>query len=92
MKIAVSADCFASFTSGFPVRGMMLELIKLNPEIQFQLYYTLRPWPENLADFYDEINSQPNVEVRYFKDSRKVIALKRLLGFVFLGMNQNLRY
>ena len=89
MKIAVSADCFASFTSGFPVRGMMLELIKLNPEIQFQLYYTLRPWPENLADFYDEINSQPNVEVRYFKDSRKVIALKRLLGLKYVEFDND---
>ena len=89
MKIAVSADCFASFTSGFPVRGMMLELVKQNPDVRFQLYYTYRPWPEKLLDFYDEINNQPNVEVRYFRDSRKVIAIKRLLGLKYVEFDDD---
>ena len=90
MKIAVSADCFASFTSGFPVRGMMMELIKNNPNWQFQLYYTPRPWSENLIDFYNEINSLPNVELRFFKDSRKKIALKRLLGLKYVAFDNDI--
>lgn len=84
MKIAVEADCFAAFTSGFPVRGMMLELIRQNPEIEFQLYYTKRERPSVLQNFYDKINSMPNVKVRYFKDRRKVIAIKRLLGLKYV--------
>lgn len=89
MKIAVSADCFASFTSGFPVRGMMLELIKQNQDISFQLYYTKREWPSNLLDFYQKINSMPNVEVRYFKDTRKYIAIKRLLGLKYVSFDSD---
>ncbi len=84
MKIAVSADCFAAFTSGFPVRGMMLELIRKNPEIEFLLYYTKRKWPAALHNFYNEINSLPNVEIRFFKDNQKVIAIKRLLCLKYL--------
>lgn len=84
MKIVVSADCFAAFTSGFPVRGMMLELIRQNPDVNFLLYYTKREWPIALSDFYEEINSMQNVEIRYFKDSRIVIAIKRMLGFKYV--------
>lgn len=79
MRIAVSADCFASFTSGFPVRGMMLNLIKKRSYDTFLLYYTKRPKPPMLHSFYDEINELPNVEVRYFKYGRKTVALRRLL-------------
>lgn len=89
MKIAVSADCFAAFTSGFPVRGMMLELIRQNPDISFHLYYTKRQWPKPLQDFYSEINSMPNVVVRYFRDSRKVIAIKRMLGLKYVEFDNN---
>lgn len=63
MKIAVSADCFSSFTSGFPVRGMTMALIKGYPEINFRLYYTRQDRPEALIDFYSEIESLENVEV-----------------------------
>lgn len=79
MKIIVSADCFSSFTSGFPVRGMMLQLIKKRSNDTFVLYYTNRPTPTKLDGFYKEINSLPNVEVRYFKYSRRMVALRRLL-------------
>ena len=80
MKIAISADCFSAYTSGFPVRGMTLALIKGNPDVSFVLLYTKRNHPEALTYFYDEINSLPNVEVRYFKDGRRSIALKRMLN------------
>lgn len=78
MKIAVSADCFSAFTSGFPVRGMMLELIRMRQNDKFVLFYTRRATPEALFDFYGEINNLPNVEVRYFKYSRKIVALRRM--------------
>ena len=89
MKIAVSADCFAAYTSGFPVRGMTLELIRQNPFVHFQLYYTKRERPRVLEKFYSEINTLPNVEVRYFKYSRKVIAIKRLLGFKYVEFDSD---
>lgn len=79
MKIAVSADCFSSFTSGFPVRGMMLNLIKERVNDQFVLFYTNRSIPCSLLDFYEEINNLPNVEVRYFKYNRRIVALRRIL-------------
>lgn len=90
MKIAVSADCFASFTSGFPVRGMMLELIKQNPNVKFQLYYTKRERPRELEKFYSEINSLPNIEVRYFKNSRRSIAIKRLLRLKYVKFDDDI--
>lgn len=80
MKIAVSADCFSAFTSGFPVRGMMLELIKLRKNDIFVLFYTKRSVPDLLKDFYEEINNLPNVEIRYFRYSRKMVALRRMFG------------
>ena len=79
MKIAISADCFSAYTSGFPVRGMALALIKGNPDVSFVLLYTKRSRPEGLKYFYNAINSLPNVEVRYFNDGRRCIALKRML-------------
>lgn len=78
MKIAISADCFSSYTSGFPVRGMSLALIKGNPEVSFVLLYTKRSRLDSLKYFYDEINTLPNVEVRYFNEGRRSIALKRM--------------
>lgn len=78
MKIAVSADCFSSFTSGFPVRGMMLELIKSRSQDIFVLFYTKRETPDILLDFYNEINNLPNVEVRFFKYSRQNVGLRRM--------------
>ena len=78
MKIAVSADCFSSFTSGFPVRGMMLNLIKIRKEDKFVLFYTKRETPSRLDAFYQDINNLPNVEVRYFKYRRKSVALRRM--------------
>lgn len=89
MKIAVSADCFASYTSGFPVRGMMYELIRRNPDINFQLYYTRRNWSAELREFYDEINSLENVEVKFFADSQKVIAIKRLLRLKYVSFDRD---
>jgi glycosyltransferase involved in cell wall biosynthesis len=79
MKIAVSADCFSTFTSGFPVRGMMLELIKMRPKDLFVLFYTKRSTPVQLDDFYGKINHLPNVEVKYFKYHKKMIGLFRML-------------
>lgn len=80
MKIAVSADCFSAFTSGFPVRGMMLELIRMRRDDAFVLFYTKRPTPKALSSFYEEVNHLPNVEVRYFRYSRKGVALRRMFS------------
>ncbi len=80
MKIAVSAHCLSGFTSGQPVRGMTLELIRNNPDIEFQLYYTRRPTPAVLSTFYDTINTQPNVDVRYFNMPHREYILRGMLG------------
>ncbi len=79
MKIAVSADCFSTFTSGFPVRGMFLELVRLRRNDKFVLFYSKRPTPNSLKYFYDELHQESNVEVQYFNASSKHVALSRLL-------------
>lgn len=89
MKITISADCFSAYTSGFPVRGMTLALIKGNPAVKFILLYTRRSRPDRLASFFDEINSLPNVEVRYFKDGRRSIALKRMFTFRYVKLDED---
>lgn len=89
MKIAISANCFSAFTSGFPVRGMTLELIKMNPEVKFQLYYSRRERPRQLAAFYEEIDNLPNVEVRHYRDPHKVFALKQMLGLRYVTLDRD---
>lgn len=89
MKIAISANCFSAFTSGFPVRGMTLELIRMNPDVKFQLYYSRRERPKQLTEFYDEIDNLPNVEVRYYKDPHKVVAIKQMLGLKYVTFDQD---
>ncbi len=89
MKIAVSADCFASFTSGFPVRGMTLELIRNNPDVQFILLYSDREKPKALKEFYTKINSLPNTEVRYFKDKHKILAVKSMIGVSYVELDSD---
>lgn len=87
MRVAISADCFSAYTSGFPVRGMTLALIKGSPEVEFVLLYTRRNHPVSLRSFYEEINSQKNVQVRYFNESRRVIALKRMLTLRYVKLD-----
>jgi glycosyltransferase involved in cell wall biosynthesis len=89
MKIAISADCFNAYTSGFPVRGMTLELIKNRKQDHFVLFYTKRELPQQLKSFYDEINSLPNVEVKFFKYSRRIIAIKRLLCLSYVKLDES---
>lgn len=79
MKIAVSADCFSTFTSGFPVRGMFLELVRMRREDTFVLFYSRRPTPDSLKYFYDELHQEPNVEVQFFSASGRHVAISRLL-------------
>ena len=81
MRIAVSADSFSSFTSGFPVRGMMLSLIQMRQNDSFVLYYSSVPSDSRLADFYNEINNLPNVEVRYLTRKGFRLKLARVLGW-----------
>ena len=80
MKIAVSADCLHVFTSGYPVRGMMLELIRKRKEDRFVLFYVKRDINPELRPFFEEINRLPNVEVRVLPWNRKLIGLLKLLG------------
>lgn len=89
MKITISADCFSAYTSGFPVRGMTLALIKNNPDVKFVLLYTKRSCPTSLEYFFNDINSQPNVEVRYFTDSRRSIALKRMFTCRYVKLDDD---
>ena len=89
MKVAISADCFSAYTSGFPVRGMTLALIKGNPDVKFVLLYTKRSRPDALKYFYDEIDSLPNVEVRYFKDGQRIIALKRMSNGHYVDLDND---
>lgn len=93
MKIAVSTDCFNVFTSGYPVRGMMLELVKRRKNDQFVFFYIKRTPNPELLPFFREINTLPNVEVRVLPWCKKLIGLMRLLGlsyYLYLGSDFDL--
>ncbi|WP_262148716.1 glycosyltransferase family 4 protein [Chryseobacterium foetidum] len=79
MKIAVSGDCFSAFTSGFPVRGMMLALVKLRKEDKFVFFYRNIPKSPLLQSFYRELHEQTNVSVVHMNAPRKVVAIKSML-------------
>ena len=79
MKIAVSGDWLNVFTSSYPVRGMLLELIKLRKDDLFVIFYTQRPKSEVLTSFFNHLHTQPNVQIRYFKGNRYTIGLMRFL-------------
>lgn len=79
MKIAISGDWLNVFTSSYPVRGMLLELIKLRKNDLFVIFYTNRPNPEMLKSFFNHLHSLSNVQIRYFKHSRYTIGLMRFL-------------
>lgn len=80
MKIAVSGDWLNVFTSSYPARGMLLELIKLRKNDLFVIFYTQRPKSEVLTPFFTQLHSQPNVQIRFFKGNRHTIGLMRFLS------------
>lgn len=77
MKIAVSGDCLSVLTSAYPVRGMLLELIKLRHDDLFVIFYTRRPKPKTLATYFEQLHSLPNVKIQYFEYGRYVVGLQR---------------
>lgn len=77
MKIAISGDCLSVFTSAYPVRGMLYELIKIRKEDQFVIFYTKREKPKVLKSFFEQLHALPNVEVLYFKKNRYIVGLQR---------------
>ena len=79
MKIAISGDCLSVFTSAYPVRGMLLELIKQRQDDLFIIFYTQRPRPKMLKSFFEQLHALPNVKTRYFKWNRYVVGLQRFL-------------
>lgn len=79
MKIAISGDWLNVFTSSYPVRGMLLELIKLRKDDLFVIFYTRRSQSEMLKTFFNYLHSQPNVRISYFNGNRYTIGLMRFL-------------
>lgn len=79
MKIAISGDWLNVFTSSYPARGMLLELIKLRKDDLFVIFYTRRPHLETVESFFNHLHSQPNVQISYFKGNRYKIGLMRFL-------------
>ena len=79
MKIAISGDRLSVFTSAYPVRGMLLELIKQRQDDLFIIFYTQRPRPKMLKSFFEQLHALPNVKTRYFKWNRYVVGLQRFL-------------
>lgn len=77
MKIAISGDCLSVFTSAYPVRGMLCELIKMRKEDLFVIFYTKREKPNVLKSFFEGLHALPNVEVQYFKKNRYIVGLQR---------------
>ena len=77
MKIAISGDCLSVFTSAYPVRGMLLELIQMRKDDLFVIFYTMREKPKQLNSFFEYLHSLPNVEIQYFKGNKYIVGLQR---------------
>lgn len=77
MNIAVSGDCLSVFTSAYPVRGMLLELIKMRRDDTFVIFYTKRIRPKALEYYFEQLHSLPNVKTQYFKSNRYLVGLQR---------------
>ena len=77
MKIAVSGDCLSVFTSAYPVRGMLLELVKMRKDDTFVIFYTERARPKALDAFFEQLHSLSNVRIQYFKSGRYIVGLQR---------------
>lgn len=77
MKIAISGDCLSVFTSAYPVRGMLLELIQMRKDDIFVIFYTIREKPKKLNSFFEYLHSLPNVEIQYFKRNKYIVGLQR---------------
>lgn len=77
MNIAVSGDCLSVFTSAYPVRGMLLELIKMRRDDMFVIFYTKRVRPKALEYYFEQLHSLSNVKTQYFKSNRYLVGLQR---------------
>lgn len=77
LKIAISGDCLSVFTSAYPVRGMLLELIRQRKNDLFVIFYTKRARPNTLNSFFKELHALPNVKIQYFKQNRYIVGLLR---------------
>ena len=81
LKIFISTSPLQAFTSGTPMRGLILQLISLRKKDAFHFILAKKSKnPENI-DFLKNLTDNPNVSIKFENQSPKVQNLKKLFGF-----------
>jgi len=89
MRIFIYATTLTTFTSSIPMRGLVLEAIKLRNKDKFVFYFNSKDkYLEYMQTFFAVIDKLSNVEIIFDKFSGKLTNLKALLGFKkYLNIN-----
>jgi len=81
MKIFVYATTLTGFTSSIPMRGLMLQLIKIRYDDEFIVLFNQNDISiEFMQGFYKELKRLKNVKLIYEVFSKRLINLKALFG------------
>lgn len=88
MNIAIYTEALWVLTSGYPERGMLLQLLKKRKDDNFVIFIRNKPIHPLLKSYYEELLNNRNVNIRYIDGHPKIVILKQLLGFNhFIDLN-----
>lgn len=80
MKILIAAHSVFAFTSGTPMRGLILKLITLRKNDLFHIILTKTSKKSGNTNFLENLTAHKNVSIRFENQSPKTQNLKKLLG------------
>lgn len=80
MKILIPAHSVFAFTSGTPMRGLILKLITLRKNDLFHIILTKTSKKSGNTNFLENLTAHQNVSIRFENQSPKTQNLKKLLG------------
>src|SRR5690554_773936 len=80
MKILIAAHSVFAFTSGTPMRGLILKLITLRKNDLFHIILTKTSKKSGNTNFLENLTAHQNVSIRFENQSPKTQNLKKLLG------------
>lgn len=80
MKILIPAHSVFAFTSGTPMRGLILKLITLRKNDLFHIILTKTSRKSGNTNFLENLTAHQNVSIRFENQSPKTQNLKKLLG------------
>lgn len=80
MKILITGSPLFAYTSGTPMRGLILKLITLRKNDLFHIILTKTSKKSGNTNFLENLTAHQNVSIRFENQSPKTQNLKKLLG------------